>query len=112
MHYLACSDDRVVLVAVAEPAGIAAESFLRQHSGTVSRDLAAWLAWELTPVALQELSTASGLAYPDSLRKRIRRADRALGGCRMLRDEIAAICHRVPKTGNRPRPGEAPPPMS
>jgi len=67
----------------------------------VSRDLAAWLARELTPVTLRELSAAFGLTHPDSACNLIRRADRALLGSRLLRDEIEAIRHRPPKTGNR-----------
>ena len=96
---LACYDYRAVLAAVAEHYGIAAESFWRQRSGAVSRDLAAWLARELTPVTLRELSAAFGLTHPDSVRNLIRRADRALLGSRLLRDEIEAIRHRLPKTG-------------
>jgi len=98
---LAGYDYRAVLAAVAEHYGIAVDSFLRQRSGAVSRDLAAWLARELTPVTLQELSAAFGLTHPDSVRNLIRRADRALLGSRPLRNEIEAIRHRLPKTGNR-----------
>jgi chromosomal replication initiation ATPase DnaA len=87
---------------VAEHYGIAADSFSRQRSGAVSRDLAAWLARELTPVTLRELSTAFGLTHPDSVRNLIRRADRALLGSRLLRGEIEAIRHRLPKTGPDP----------
>jgi chromosomal replication initiation ATPase DnaA len=82
--------------------GIAADSFLRQRSGTVSRDLAAWLTRELTPVTLRELSAAFGLTHPDSVRNLIRQADRALLGSRLLRGEIEAIHHRLPKTGPDP----------
>ncbi len=99
---LACYDYRAVLAAVAEHYGIAADSCLRQRSGAVSRDLAAWLARVLTPVTLRELSAAFGLTHPDSVRNLIRRADRALLGSRLLRDEIKAIRHRLPKTENRP----------
>jgi hypothetical protein len=99
---LACDDYRAVLAAVAEHYGIAAESFLRRRSGAVSRDLAAWLARELTPVTLRELSVAFGLTHPDSVRNLIRRADRALLGSRPLRGEIEAIRHRLLKTENRP----------
>jgi hypothetical protein len=98
---LACYDYRAVLADVAEHYGIAVDSFLRQRSGAVSRDLAAWLARELTPVTLRELSAAFGLTHPDSVRHLIRRADRALLGSRRLRDEIEAICHRLSKTENR-----------
>jgi chromosomal replication initiation ATPase DnaA len=87
---------------VAEHYGIAADSFSRQRSGAVSRDLAAWLARELTPVTLRELSTAFGLTHPDSVRNLIRRADRALLGSRLLRGEIEAIRHHLPKTGHDP----------
>ena len=76
-------------------------SFLRQGSGAVCHDLAAWLARELTPVTLRELSAAFGLTHPDSVRNLIRRADRALLGSHMLRGEIEAIRHRLPKTENR-----------
>ena len=68
----------------------------------MSRDLAAWLARELTPVTLRELSAAFGLTHPDSVRNLIRRADHALLGSRPLRDEIEAIRHRLPKTGPDP----------
>ena len=64
---LAGYDYRAVLAAVAEHYGIAVDSFLQQRSGAVSRDLAAWLARELTPVTLRELSAAFGLTHPDSV---------------------------------------------
>ena len=99
---LACYDYRAVLEDVAEHYGIAADSFLRQRSGAVSRDLVARLARELTPVTLRELSAAFGLTHPDSVRNLIRGADRALLGSRLLRGEIEAIRHRLPKTENRP----------
>ena len=75
--------------------GIAAESFLRQRSGAVSQDLAAWLA---TPATLRELPAAFGLTHPDSVRNLIRRADRALLGSRRLCGKIEAIRHRLSKT--------------
>jgi hypothetical protein len=53
----------------------------------MSRDLAAWLARELTPVTLREPSAAFGLTHPDSVRNLIRRADRALLGSCMLRTQ-------------------------
>jgi len=99
---LAGYDFRAVLAAVAEHYGIAVDSFLQQRSGAVSRDLAAWLARELTPVTLRELSAAFGLTHPDSVRNLIRRADRALLGSRVLRGEIEAIRRRLPKAENRP----------
>ena len=95
---LACYDYRAVLEAVAKHYGIAEDRFLRQRSGAVSRDLAAWLARELTPVTRRELSAAFGLTHPDSVRNLIRRVDRALVGSRPLRDEIAAIRQRLLKT--------------
>ena len=64
-----------------------------QRNSAVSRDSAAWLARELTPVTLRELSPAFGLTHPDSVRNLIRRADRALLGSLMLRGE-----------NNQPRP--------
>ncbi|MBV8127110.1 MAG: hypothetical protein JO114_05520 [Planctomycetaceae bacterium] len=94
-----------MLAAVAEHYRIAADSFLRQRSGAVSRDLAAWLARELTPVTLRELLAAFGLTHPDSVLNLIRRTDRALVGSRFLRDEIEAIRHRLPKTGPDPNGG-------
>jgi len=99
---LACHDYRAVLAAVAAHLGIAPESFLLQRNGELSRDLAAWLARELTPVTLRELSAAFGLTHPDSVRNLIRRADRALLGSRRLRSEIEAIRHVLLKTENRP----------
>ena len=59
-------------------------------------------------MTLRELSAAFGLTHPDSVRNLIRRADRALLGSRMLRGEIEAIRHRLPKTG--PDPAKPPPP--
>jgi len=56
----------------------------------------------LTPVTLRELSAAFGLTHPDSVRNLIRRADRALLGCRLLRGEIETIRQRLPKTENQP----------
>ena len=98
---LAGYDYRAVLAAVADHYGIAVDSFLQQRSGAVSRDLAAWLARELTPVTLRELSAAFGLTHPDSVRNLIRRADRALLDSRPLRDQIEAVRHRLPKTGKQ-----------
>jgi REP-associated tyrosine transposase len=94
-------DYRAVLAAVAEHFGVAPERLLEQRSGEMSRDLAAWLARELTPVTLRELSTALGLTHPDSVRNLIRRADRALTGSRSLRNQIDAIRRSLAKTENR-----------
>ena len=95
---LACYDYRTVLAAVAEHSGIAADSFLRQRSGAVSRDLAAWLARELTPVRLRELSAAFGLTHPDSVRNLIRRADRPSLApvCSMTRSRLSATASQKP----------------
>jgi len=94
-------DYRAVLAAVAEHYGIAVDSFLQKRSGALSRDLAAWLARELTPVTLRELSPAFGLTHPDSVRNLIRRIDHAILGSRALRNEIEAIRRRLPKTEKR-----------
>jgi hypothetical protein len=56
----------------------------------------------LTPVTLWELSSAFGLSHPDTVRGLIRCAERALHGCRPLRDEIEAIRQWILKTENRP----------
>jgi hypothetical protein len=56
----------------------------------------------LTPVTLRESSAAFGLTHPESVRNLIRGANRALLGSRLLRSEIEAIRHRLPKTENRP----------
>ena len=53
-------------------------------------------------MTLRELSAAFGLTHPDGVRNLIRRADRALLGSRMLRGEIEAIRHRLPKIGPDP----------
>ncbi len=98
---LALSDYRAVLAAVAEHYGIAVDSFLQKRSGALSRDLAAWLARELTPVTLRELSPAFGLTHPDSVRNLIRRIDHAILGSRALRNEIEALRRRLPKTEKR-----------
>ena len=95
-------DYRAVLAAVAEHFGVAPERLLEQRSGEMSRDLAAWLARELTPVTLRELSTALGLTHPDRVRNLIRQADRALLGSRSLRNQIDAIRRSLAKTENRP----------
>ncbi len=99
---LAGLDYRAVLAAVAEHYGIDEGSFSRRRSGAASRDLAAWLARELTPATLRELSAAFGLTHPDSVRNLIRRVDRALPGSPALRAEVEAIRRRLLKTENRP----------
>jgi len=66
------------------------------------RDLAAWLARELTPVTLLDQSEAFGLTDPHSVLNLIRRANRALLGSRPLCDEIEAIHQRLLKTENQP----------
>ena len=53
-------------------------------------------------MTLRELSAAFGLTHPDSVRNLSRRVDRALLGSRLLRDQIEAIRHRLPKTGPDP----------
>ena len=68
---------------------------------TASRDLAAWLARELTPATLRELSEAFGLTHPDSVRNLIRRVERALANSPSLRDEITLIRTALAKTENR-----------
>ncbi len=97
-----------------------ADSFLRQRSGAVSRDLAAWLARELTPVTLRELSAAFGLTRPDSVRILIRRlaapTPPSPSGSvrRRLRDDAGPACARWLRSrlipGLRPRgsPGRCP----
>jgi len=78
------------------------ESFREQRSGDLNRDLAAWLARELTPVTLRELSAAFGLTHPDSVGNLVNRANRALRASARLRDEIDVIRQIISKTGNRP----------
>jgi len=95
-------DYRAVLADVAKHFGITVESFREQRSGDLDRDLAAWLARELTPVTLRELSAAFGLTHPDSVGNLVDRANRALRASARLRDEIDAIRQMISKTGNRP----------
>ena len=61
----------------------------------MSRDLAAWLARELTPVTLRELSAAFGLTHPDSVRNLIRRADQPSSApvCFVTRLRLSAIAY-------------------
>ncbi len=94
-------DYPVVLEAVARHFGIPAERFGAPRSGLISRDLAAWLARELTPATLRELSEAFGLTHPDSVRNLIRRAERALANSPSLREEITLIRTALAKTENR-----------
>jgi len=49
-------------------------------------------------VTLREPSSAFGWTHPDSVGNLLRRADRALIGSRLPRDEIAATRQRLPKT--------------
>jgi chromosomal replication initiation ATPase DnaA len=80
-----------VLAAVAEHFDLEPDDFRPQRSGEVSRDPAAWLARELTPATLRELSTAFGLTKPGGVVNLIRRANRALLESASLRRELDAI---------------------
>jgi REP element-mobilizing transposase RayT len=95
-------DYKAVLAAVAEHFDLEPQNFRRQRSGEVSRDLAAWLARELTPVTLRELSTAFGLTNPGSVENLIRRANRALLESASLRREVDAIRSSLAKINNQP----------
>ena len=94
-------DQRMVLAAVADHFGTTTQRVMEKRNREVSRDLAAWLARELTPVTLWELSTSSGLTHPDSVCNLIRRADRVLSKSPRLRGEIEAIRQIISKTENR-----------
>jgi chromosomal replication initiation ATPase DnaA len=95
-------DYQAVLAAVAEHFDLEPENFRRERSGEVTRDLAAWLSREPTPVTLRELSTAFGLTNPGSVEYLIRRANRALLGSASLRREIDAIRGSLVKIKNQP----------
>jgi hypothetical protein len=95
-------DYRAVLAAVAEHFDLEPENLRRQRSGEVSRDLAAWLARELTPVTLRELSTAFGLTNPGGAENLIRRANRAMLESASLRRKVDAIRSTLAKIKNQP----------
>ena len=69
----------------------------------ISRDVAAWLARQLTTCTLRELAAVFGLGHADSVRNLTRRVDRALSDSRKLQQDIAAIRQEILKIGsNRP----------
>ena len=91
VRLLTSIDYRTVLLAVADHFGVTLESFRHQRTGELSRDLAAWLARELTPVTLRDLSAEFGLTHPDSVRNLIGRATHALEDSPRLRKEIETL---------------------
>jgi chromosomal replication initiation ATPase DnaA len=71
--------------------GAGPQSFRERRGESVSRDVAAWLARELTSCTLRELAGEFGLGHPDSVRNLTRRIDSALPDSHKLRQDIAAI---------------------
>ena len=98
---LACVEPEDVLAGVCRYYGISDEDLRRRRSGHPGRDVAAWLARQLTTATLRELSEPLGLSHPDSVRNLTRRVDRKLNRSPQLPKDIEAIRERLPKTENR-----------
>ena len=89
-----------VLSAVAAYYDVRVEDFRRKRSGHFSREVAAWLARQLSTATMRELAADFGLTHPTSLSNLTRRAERRLQGSPPLRKEIAAIRNTLLKTKN------------
>jgi len=92
---------QTVVTAVADYYGTTVEAYGRRRSSAPGRDVAAWLARRLTRATLRELAQPFGLGHPDSVNNLVRRADRAIGKSKQLRQEIKTIRNGLAKTGNR-----------
>jgi hypothetical protein len=80
---------------VAAHFGVDPQSFRKRRGESVSRDVAAWLARELTSCTLRELAGEFGLGHPDSVRNLTRRIGSAPPESHKLRQDIAAIRRRL-----------------
>ena len=80
-----------VLAAVAAYYGVDPQSFRILRDESISRDVAAWLARQLTSCTLRELAAEFGLGHADSVRNLTRRIERALEESSKLRHDIARI---------------------
>ena len=64
-----CSLEPVLVVAAtAEHYGVHPDAFRRRRSSVADRDLAAWLATQLTSATQRELAPYFGRTHPDSIR--------------------------------------------
>ena len=69
-----CSLEPVsVVAATAEHYGVEPDAFRRRRSSVAGRDLAAWLATQLTSATQRELAPYFGRTHPDSIRNLTRR---------------------------------------
>ena len=97
-----CSlDPALVVSATAEHYGVAPDAFRRRRSNLAGRDLAAWLATQLTSATQRELAPYFGLTHPDSIRNLTRRIDAQLKTSPTLRNDVEEIRSSLHKTVNR-----------
>ena len=96
-----CSLDPLsVIAATAEHYGVASDTFRAKRSGVPGRDLATWLAVQLTSATQRELAPYFGLTHPDSIRNLTRRADGQLTMSRALKKDVKEIRCALQKTVN------------
>ena len=68
--------------------------------GSISGDVAAWLARQWTTCTFRALAAVFGLGHAGSVRNLTRRVDRALPDSRKLQQDIAAIRQEILKNGS------------
>lgn len=90
-----------VIAATADHYGVAPDAFRAKRSGVAGRDLAAWLAAQLTSATQRELAPYFGLTHPDSIRNLTRRVDVQLKTSRALKKDVKEIRSALQKTVNR-----------
>ncbi|MFO7903808.1 MAG: transposase [Pirellulaceae bacterium] len=90
-----------VIAAVAGYYGTTPVAYRGRRSKAAGRDVAAWLARRLTSATLRDLMVHFGLGHPDSVSNLVRRADKAVGTSKSLRQDVEAIRTDLAKTENR-----------
>ena len=85
-----------VLKAVAEFYDVSPHVFRRKRAAERGRNVAAWLARQLTQATLRELAPYFGLSHPESLSNLTRRVEHSRKTSPKLRKEIALIKRQLP----------------
>ncbi len=97
-----CSLEPVLVVAATdEHYGVDPDAFRRPRGSLDGRDLAAWLATQLTSATQRELAPYFGLAHRDNIRNLSHRIDAQLKTSRTLKKDVKEIRSALQKTENR-----------
>lgn len=84
-----------VLRSTAAHYGVEVASFGRQRNKDQGRDVAAWLARQVTVATLRELMEPFGLSHPDSVRSLVNRAEAAMQRSRKVRGDVLQLRQRL-----------------